>query len=135
MSPKGKSGMEFDSSEFDKRFFKLAMKKVPDAYIEAMIAVLPKILKDAIMEEPRAPHKTGHLWRSQKIELPKKIAKRIEATFGFNVPYAAATHEAPDNWNWTLTGSGPKYLEAKLIRNKEKYYLEIVSRARMRTGM
>jgi len=135
MSPKGKSGMEFDFSEFDKRFFRLTMKKVPDAYIEAMIAVLPEILKDAIKQEPRAPHKTGHLWRSQKIEIPKKIFKHIEATFGFNVPYAAATHEAPDNWNWTLKGSGPKYLEAKLIRNKDKYYFEIARRARIRTGM
>lgn len=135
MSPKGKSGMEFDFSEFDKRFFKLTMKKVPDAYIEAMIAVLPKILKDAITEEPRAPHKTGHLWRRQKIELPKKIGKKIEAIFGFNVPYAAKVHEAPDNWKWTLEGSGSKFLEVKLIRNKEKYYFEIVEYVRARTGM
>ena len=135
MSPANKSDLTMDFKEFDKGFFKLATKTVPDAFIDAIIEVLPMILKDAITEKPYAPHLTGHLWRRQKIELPKKIGKRIEAIFGFNTPYAAALHEAPDNWNWTLTGSGPKYLEIKLIRNKGKYMMEITKRARTRTGM
>lgn len=130
MSPAKKIDMGMDFSDFDKKFFKFTMKTMPDAFFDAIIETLPYILKDAIEEKPYAPHKSGHLWRSQKVELPKKIGKAFEAVFGFNTPYAARLHEAPDNWSWTLKGSGPKYLEVKLIKNKNKYMLMITKRAR-----
>jgi hypothetical protein len=120
-----KSDFKMDFEDFNKKFFKLAIKEFPNEFIEAMKLVIPMVIADAIKLEPRAPHKTGHLWRSQKIELPKWIGKILDGIFGFDTPYAARLHEGMTDWNWTLKGSGPKFLEAKLIREKEKYYAKI----------
>ena len=125
-----KSDFKMDFENFDKTFFKLALKTIPDEFVESVKLQMPKIIADAINLEPRAPHKTGHLWRSQKIELPKWIGKKLDVIFGFDTAYAARLHEGMTDWNWTLKGSGPKFIEAKLIREKEKYYAEITERVR-----
>jgi len=115
-----KTGMTFDSKDFDIKFPRVINKEIPEAAANMAFKVAGMVIRDAILEEPRAPHKTGNLWRSQKIERGE-----ITIEFGFDTEYAAITHEAPSNWNWTMTGSGPKYLEYKLINNKEKYVSEI----------
>lgn len=119
------SGMSINFDDFNKKFFKLTIKTIPNEFVKAVGRVLGDIINDAINIKPQAPHDTGHMWRSQKIELPKWVGKKLDAIFGFDTPYAAKMHEGMVGWNWTLPGSGPKFLEAKLLRFKDRYMLKI----------
>lgn len=122
-----KTGMTFNTKDFDIKFPRVINKEIPEAGARAEYRVAGMVIRDAILEKPRAPHSKGGgtLWRSQKIEQPQIKAGEITIECGFDVEYAAIVHEMPANTNWTMTGSGPKYLEAKLIKNKEKYMAEI----------
>ena len=122
-----RSGMTFDTKDFDIKFPRVCNKEIPEAAANKAYKVAGMVIRDAILEEPRAPHSKGGgtLWRSQKIEQPQIKAGEITIECGFDVEYAAAVHEMPANTNWTMVGSGPKFLEAKLIKNKEKYMAEI----------
>ncbi|HDZ25700.1 hypothetical protein LCGC14_0856640 [marine sediment metagenome] len=122
-----KTGMTFNTKDFDIKFPRVMNKEIPEAGARAEYRVAAMVIRDAILEEPRAPHSKGGgtLWRSQKIEQPQIKAGEITIELGFDVEYAAIVHEMPANTNWTMVGSGPKYLEAKLIKNKEKYMAEI----------
>ncbi len=121
-----KSGMSFDTKDFDIKFPRVINKEIPEAGANSAFKVAGMVIRDSILEEPRAPHKTGNLWRSQKIEAPKLERGEITIELGFDAAYAAAVHELPAPYQKpTMTGSGPKYLEAKLIKNKEKYMAEI----------
>ena len=122
-----KTGMTFNTKDFDIKFPRVMNKEIPEAGARAEYRVAAMVIRDAILEEPRAPHSKGGgtLWRSQKIEQPQIKAGEITIECGFDVEYAAFVHEMPANTNWTMVGSGPKYLEAKLIKNKEKYMAEI----------
>ena len=103
---------------------------MPSMFEKSIKQEIGVIIADAIKEDPRAPHKTGHLWRSQKIELPGWITNLLDVEFGFDTPYAAKLHEGMVGWNWTLKGSGPKFLEAKLIKNGKKYYANVTVRVK-----
>ena len=120
-----KTGMTFDTKDFDIKLPRVINKEIPEAAASTFPRVAGMVLRDSITEEPKAPHKTGHLWREQIIEQPKIERGEISIDLGFDVDYAAAVHEMPSNVNWTMTGSGPKFLEAKLIKNKEKYMAEL----------
>lgn len=129
-----KTGMTFDTKDFDIKFPRIINKEIPEASANTAYKVAGMVIRDAILEEPRAPHKTGNLWRSQKIERPRIEHGEITIELGFDTEYAAAVHEMPSNVNWTMAGSGPKYLETKLIRNKEKYMAEIAAGLRRKAG-
>jgi len=116
-----KTGFTMDFKDFNKGFKLIIEKTVPDLAQAGLFKAGALLIRDAIMEEPKAPHLKGHLWRSQKIEKLEEGDKIIGVQVGFDVPYAARLHEAPNNWNWTLDGSGPKYLEAKMAGNPDKY--------------
>lgn len=121
-----KSGMTFDTKDFDIKFAKVCNKAIPKAAANQMeYKVAGMILRDSILEEPRAPHKTGNLWRSQKIERPRIEHGEITIELGFDADYAAFVHEMPTYKNPSMVASGPKFLESKLIKNKEKYMAEI----------
>ena len=120
-----KTGMTFETKDFDIKLPRVINKEIPEAAASTFSKVAGMVLRDAITEEPKAPHKTGHLWREQKIEQPKIERGEISIELGFDVEYASAVHEMPSNVNWTMIGSGPKFLEAKLLRNKEKYMAEL----------
>ncbi len=121
-----KSGMTFDTKVFDLKFGKITRKHIPEAAATTAHKVAGIVIRDSILEEPRAPHKTGNLWRSQKIERPRIEQGEITIELGFDADYAAFVHEMPAPYQRpTMTGSGPKFLEAKLIKNKEKYMEEI----------
>jgi len=120
-----KTGMSYNTKDFDIKFPRVCNKEIPEAAANTAFRVAAMVIRDAILEEPRAPHKTGNLWRSQKIERPQILAGEITIELGFDTEYAAAVHEMPANTDWTMTGSGPKFLESKLIKNKEKYVAEI----------
>ena len=120
-----KSGMIFDTKDFDIKFAKVTGKDIPQAAANMAYKVAGMIIRDAILEDPRAPHKTGNLWRSQKIERPRIEHGEITIELGFDADYAAFVHEMPAYKDPSMTGSGPKFLESKLIKNKEKYMAEI----------
>ena len=120
-----KTGMTFDSKDFDIKLPRVINKEIPEAAASTFPKVAGMVIRDAILEEPKAPHKTGHMKRNQKIEYPKIEKGEISIELGFNTVYAMAVHEMPSNVNWSMTGSGPKFLEAKLLRNKEKYMAEL----------
>lgn len=121
-----KSGMTFDTKDFDIKFPQIVDKQIPEAAANSAFKVAGMVIRDSIMEEPRAPHITGNLWRSQKIEPPRIERGEITIELGFDADYAAAVHEMPAPYkDPTMVGSGPKFLEAKLIKNKEKYMAEI----------
>lgn len=129
-----KTGMTFNTKDFDIKFPRVINKEIPEESAMLEYKVAGMVIRDAILEEPRAPHKTGNLWRSQKIEPPRIMAGEITIELGFDTEYATATHEMPSNVNWTMTGSGPKYLEAKLIKNKEKYMGTIAEGLKRKAG-
>ena len=122
-----KSGMTYDTKDFDIKFPRVINKEIPEESARMEIKVAAMVIRDAILEEPRAPHSKGGgtLWRSQKIEQPQIKAGEITIECGFDVEYAAAVHEMPPGVTWTMTGSGAKFLESKLVKNKEKYMAEI----------
>jgi len=117
----GKTGMTFDTKDFDIKFPRVINKEIPEESARMEYKVASMVIRDAILEKPRAPHKTGNLWRSQKIERPKIEKGEITIELGFDTEYAAVVHEMPPGVIWTMIGSGAKFLEAKLIKNKEKY--------------
>ncbi len=124
--PTNKSGMTFNTKDFDIKFAKVTNKQIPEAAARMSFKVAAMVLRDAILEKPRAPHLTGNLWRSQKVEQPKILKGEVTIELGFDANYAAAVHERPGSYQKaSMAGSGPKYLEAKLIKNKEKYMAEI----------
>lgn len=134
-----KTGMTFDTKDFDIKFPRVINKEIPEESARLAFKVAAMVIRDAILEEPKAPHKTGNLWRSQKIEPPRIEKGEITIELGFDAEYAAAVHELGTDEsgvsvNWTMAGSGPKFLEAKLLRNKEKYMAEIAAGLRRKAG-
>jgi len=132
-----KSGMELDAVDFLKSFKTLTQNYFPDAVREGLFKVVgPNVVADAIKKPPRAPHLQGHLWRSHFIKDPREVGMRsspkaIELLVGFNTPYAAKWHEISEakeaKINWTLAGSGRKYLENKLIFFGGDYMRKLVN--------
>lgn len=119
-----KTGLYMDSTDFDKGFKRIVEKTIPETLAEGLYRVVaPLLLRYAIKEVPTVPKKTGHLRRSQKALKPLLERGEITLVVGFNTEYAARLHEALDNWDWSEPGSGPKYLETKLI-NHSKEFLE-----------
>ena len=111
-----------DFTEFDREFFRHVRRTVPTAALIALDRVTgPQVICDAIKEEPTVPKKTGNLRRTQALEPARLVGKDIEKVVGFEADYAAAVHEAPNDRNWTEPGSGAKFLETKLMKNKERY--------------
>jgi hypothetical protein len=109
-----------NSESFDREFVRIVKKAIPEDAANALFQQGLLIIRYAIEEEPRCPHKTGYLWNSQFVDPPVIEERRISVTAGFKAEYAAAVHEAPSNINWTLPGSGPKFLEIKLVRHQDE---------------
>jgi len=129
-----KTGMTFDTKDFDIKFPRVINKEIPEESARMEYKVASMVIRDAILEKPRAPHKTGNLWRSQKIEPPRILAGEITIELGFDAEYAATVHEMPPGVTWTMAGSGAKFLESKLIKNKEKYMGMIAEGLRRKAG-
>jgi len=116
-----KTGLTFDFRDFDMNFKRIVEKTIPGHAEKGLLQAGAALIRDAIVEEPTVPKKTGHLRRNQRIEVVKESGKAISVLAGFNTNYAAKLHEAPSSWNWSEPGSGPKYLESKLSKHKDKY--------------
>lgn len=110
-----------DWSDFDRGFERMIRRTGPQLAATGLRHAAAHAISDAIQEEPRAPHKTGALWRFQRVDDPVITEDSIFILCGFDIEYAAAMHEAPPGLNYTLEGSGPKFLEAKFAKYGEKY--------------
>lgn len=118
-------GFTLDDSDFMKNFADIVDRQIPDLALKGLQQAAAMLLGDAIKEEPRAPHLTGTLWREKKIDTAKKEGDTFVVIAGFNVEYAAYMHEGFAGWDWTLAGSGPKFLESKMATNMNKYVQKI----------
>lgn len=105
------------------------MKQIPEAALLGLVEAAWEALRDAEKEEPTAPFKKGDLRGSADVQESKDLFD-LFVEFGFNIEYAAYQHELPGQRykNPTTPGSGPKFLESKLIRFRDKYY-EIIAEA------
>lgn len=124
-------GMTVDFSDFEKGLTKLVKESEPKETAKGLFKASNELLKDAIEERPYAPFDEGHLRGSARTNKAEVTKSGAEVVCGFNIEYAARWHElTPEEdarINWTLPGSGRKYLEAKITntRLREKY-LKIV---------
>ena len=122
--------MKIDFKDFDAQFKKVVQGKIPDYGRDGMLKALNELLHDAIYKQPYAPFDEGTLRASARAEKPKVSGDAIIGTCGFNIEYAARWHElspAEDKRiNWSLPGSGRKFLESKMIMFAKKY-LEIIA--------
>ncbi|GAF74586.1 unnamed protein product [marine sediment metagenome] len=114
--------MFVDMTDFDKHFPEVTEKVIPNLAEKALFQGGFKMIRYAIEEEPRVPHKWGPLWKSQLVKLAARTTDYMTVLVGFTASYAAAQHEAPAGWSYTLEGSGPKFLEAKLPRHMNEIY-------------
>lgn len=141
-----KTGMTFDTKDFDVKFKQVTEKRIPSATEKGLFQTGALIIRDAILETPQVPKSRGvtkggrrgqgpgHLRRSQKIERPKTVGKITSVEVGFNTDYAAAVHEMPKTTQWSTPGTGPKYLESKLIKNKDKYAKNVADNIKREGG-
>jgi len=120
-----KTGFTIDFKDFDKKFTQIVQSAIPSAGARGLKKGAAFLLRDAILETPTAPKKTGNLRRTQQVNEPKIKRGEVSVEAGFAADYAAKVHEMPDTNNFTEPGSGPKYLTTKLIRNKEKYMKKV----------
>jgi hypothetical protein len=123
---------------------KLVSKKITGELAErGMGRATLQLLNDSIIEIPTVPIKYGWLRGSGSIFVQNKLAgvstagkPGMAATMSdepikpgdvvglccFNAPYCARLHESV-GFHFTEPSSGPKFLESKLHRNKERYFL------------
>ena len=141
-----KTAFTLDTKDFDIKFKAIAGKKIPSATERGMFQTGAIVLRDAVVETPQVPKSRGvtkggrrgqgpgHLRRSQKVEKPKVEHGEISIVVGFDTEYAAVVHEMPATTQWSTPGTGPKYLESKLIKNKEKYMKNVADNIKKESG-
>ena len=138
-----KSGYTVDFTDFNLDFDKLVNETMLDAARKGAFNAMAEMLRDADKEAPQTPKDKGDLRGSKTIEvsLPgmkaegvktlRKIdlpfSKEIVVTGGFNIEYAMKVHEAEPGTirfqvkHAAIQQPGSKFLETKMVRNKEKY--------------
>lgn len=133
-------GMTLDMTEVNKNIFKLAAD-VPGLIDQGLFAAGERLKLDAIEIEPTAPKDKGDLRKYTEIS-PVNQGDVHAVQVAFLQPYAARWHEAEGDIDpvtgskitWTTTGSGPKYLEIKMVRYMKKYFDGVADYIRRRLG-
>jgi len=117
-----------DTRQVDARLKFLIEIVEPEFTNRGLFAAGNELLADARDVGPQAPKDTGDLWRSARTTKAEITAGgHAEILAGFNIVYAAKWHEVPlsKKINWTTNKGasqpGPKYLESKLLVNRDKY--------------
>lgn len=114
-----------DFSKFKEAFRKITEKTIPKEAGKGLFKAGNELLSDAIKKSPKAPFDEGHLRASARVDKAEVKRREISVDAGFNIEYAARWHEIPKgaekNINWSLPGSGRKYLETKMYQFKDKY--------------
>ena len=130
MSPK--TGLYLDSSEFDKKFYHLVEKAIPDDARDGLFKAMNEILRDSIELPPQAPREIGDLHAStaDTVKVETK-SKKLSVSGGFNIKYAHRHHEVePGTYKYTTDKGakqpGPKYMITKMIKYSKKY-MEIIA--------
>lgn len=109
-----------DFTEFDKGFDVFAAKYM-DAAEGGMREAIQELKIDSDTIVPRTPHLHGDLRGQYKFEFMVKMAQLVGVII-YEMPYAARWHEAVGMAiQWSEKGSGPKYIESKMILFKKKY--------------
>ena len=143
------SRIYLDLSDFEKQILKFKDSVTPELTEKAMAKAGMQVLNDAVMETPTVPLDEGTLRGSGSVFVNNKLIGTsqkkssggrpnpamqnvdlipegaVVTVVGFNVPYAARLHEHPE-YNFREPGSGGKFLERKLIENRN-LYLRIVA--------
>ena len=118
-----KKGLTMDLTLFNKTFFPLVEKAIPNEAEKGVFKGANLILDKAEDQIPKVPRKIGDLRTSRKVEKVIVAPGMISATLGYNIEYAAKLHELPPEkstrTNWSLPGSGAKWLERSMLRNKD----------------
>jgi len=118
-------GFTLDFTDFEKQFKVIVEKAIPQEAGRGLFKATNELLNDAITKLPYAPFDEGHLRGSARTDKANFEHGSISVTGGFNISYAGRWHElslAEDiRINWTLPGSGRKYLEIKMTMYKDKY--------------
>lgn len=138
--------LEFDTSDFDKKFKAIVSRAIPELAEKGIGRATLQLLNDCVMEIPTVPIKEGWLRGSGSVFIQNKLigvskfgkpgeankdhseaigSKEYVGVCGFNVPYAAKMHEGI-NFHFTEPSSGAKYMESKLMRNRNRY-MEIIA--------
>jgi len=111
-----------DFKVFNKDLKKLLEKSAPEEIKLGLFKAASEMLHDADKKEPKTPFLKGDL-RGAKIVNVKETKNEIYSEQGYNIIYAAYQHEkekgAQSSYN--LPGSGPKFLETKMMQYKENY--------------
>jgi len=120
-----KTGMYINFDDFNAGVKKLVEHAEPKATAKGLFAAGNALLNDAIYQVPKAPFKEGTLRGSARADAPVADRLGAEVLVGFNIVYAHRWHELTPEQDskisWSLPGSGRKFLETKMARNKEKY--------------
>ncbi len=132
---------KIDFSDFQRRMRKLSREVMPEAAEAGVARAGLQLLNDSVMERPTVPIREGWLRGSGSVFVQNSLIAvssygkpgkanldlseyippdMIVAYVGFNTPYAARLHESMD-FHFREPSSGPKFLESKLLRNKEAY--------------
>lgn len=123
--------LTINSKDFLKSFNAILRDRPPELVGPGLYKAANELLRDAIKVTPMAPFKEGHLRASARVDQVKVEANDISIRAGFMIKYAARWHEltpAQDKRiNWSLKGSGRKYLELKMVMFKSKY-MKIVAK-------
>jgi hypothetical protein len=138
----------FDTSDFDKKFKEIVKRTIPERVEIGFGRAALQLLNDCVIEVPTVPIKEGWLRGSGSVFVQNKLIgessfgkpgranteysetigeHQFVGIVGFNTSYAARLHEGID-FHFTEPSSGAKYLESKLMRNKNRY-MEIITNA------
>lgn len=139
-------GIKFNTDDFDKKTTKLLKQSFPENLERALGVAMLSLMNDCINEVPTVPLKEGWLRGSVSVFVNNKFSGNKDngktdymnkdhngaipkdsfvGVIGFNAPYAARLHEGI-GFKFTEPSSGAKYLESKLLANRERY-LRIVA--------
>jgi len=117
--------MTIDFSDFEKGLMKLVKESEPRETAKGLFKAGSQLIKDAIDMKPYVPFDEGHLRGAGRTDPAVVTGGGAEVTVGFNKEYAARWHElTPEEdakINWSLPGSGRKYLESKMGKFKNDY--------------
>lgn len=112
--------MDFKAFNKDmKKFFKTL---APEQLEKGLFRAASEMLHDADKVEPKTPFEKGDLKGSKHYE-PRTDKREISISAGYNLIYAAYQHEKEKGPRsaYNLPGSGPKFLETKMVMFKDKY--------------
>lgn len=156
------TSFSLDWKDFDAKFLAYALGTAPAVAEKGLFEAISELKNDADNVTPKTPHLEGNLRGDYTIVLEGITQSRVVEKSGgknpdhrkgggtvaerygakdiicklvFRQPYAAKWHEAVNKKvNWSEGGSGPKYLESKMMMFMRKYIGIVATRIKEATG-